>query len=281
MSQPRISFIVAVRNCLELTQATLRSLEATVDLAGHELIIVDDASDSETERFLNSLADRFVVLRNDRNLGFAKSNNRAAQRATGDYLLLINNDLEFLPGWLEPMLEMSQTLPKVGAIGNIQMNYRTGLVDHAGIFFNLEGMPTHAWKTRGRIPKGDWKERNAATAACLLIKRSVFEKMNGFDEGYENGMEDVDLCVRLRQEGFRIYVSHKSVIRHHISSSPGRHIHNDANSNRFRTLHSRNMIEAGRREWPREYLHRYGRYWWRMEPTLFFKALTMLLFKRR
>ena len=278
MSQVRISFIAAVRNCLDLTQAMIRSLEATVDLAEHELILIDDASDTETAAYLNSLSDRYVILRNESNLGFAKSNNRAAREATGEFLMLINNDLEFSQGWLKPMLDLAKNLPQAGAVGNVQLNFVTGLVDHAGIFFNLEGMPTHAWKMRKRLPKGDWKERSAATAACLLIKRSIFREIDGFDEGYRNGMEDVDLCVRLRQAGYRIYVSHKSIIRHHISSSPGRHAHNDANSKRFRELRSQSMIEIGRKEWPCEYFHRYARYWWRMEPALFIKALRMLLF---
>lgn len=258
----------------------LASLEATVDLSSHQLIVIDDASNAETARFIDSLPDSYIKLRNDSNLGFAKSNNRAVREATNDYLLFINNDLEFTPGWLEPMIELARSRPHAGAIGNIQLNYQTGLVDHAGIFFNLEGMPTHAWKTRNRVPKGEWKERSAATAACLLVNRAAFTSLGAFDEGYRNGMEDIDLCVRLRQAGYRIYVSHKSVVRHHVSSSPGRHVHNDANSDRFRATRSQSMIEVGRKEWPREYLHRYARCWWRMEPKLAFKALTMLWVER-
>ncbi len=280
MPDPKISFIVAVHDCLDLTRAMIRSLEATVALDEHELIIIDDASSDETRQFLESFSDRYTVLRNEENEGFAKSNNKAAQQATGEYLLLLNTDLELTPGWLEPMIETRVSHLKTGAVGNIQRNFATKLVDHAGIFFNLDGMPTHAWKNRKRAPGGNWKERNAVTAACLLISRSLFETIGGFDESYLNGMEDVDLCVRLKQAGYRLFVSHMSVIFHHISSSPGRHKHNDRNSLLFKRRWARTMSGPGKREWPSEYFHRYARYWWRMDPKLALKALFMLIVRR-
>ncbi|MBT5170118.1 MAG: glycosyltransferase family 2 protein [Opitutales bacterium] len=280
MHEPRISFIVAVHNCLDLTRSMIRSLEDTVDLSKCEVILIDDASGPDTAKYVQTLKAPYNTLRNETNLGFSASNNKAAHHATGTYLVFLNNDLEFAPGWLEPMLELECRLPKIGAIGNIQKNFQTGLIDHAGIFFDPNGMPTHAWKNRKKLPKGDWKERSAITAACLLMKRSLFEEMNGFDESYRNGMEDVDLCLRLRIAGYRLIVSHKSVIRHHISSSPGRHEHNDRNSELFRQQWSNSMRKTGIQEWPEEYFHRYARYWWRMNPRLAWKALFMLLFRR-
>ena len=118
-----------------------------------------------------------------------------------------------------------------------------------------------------------------STAACMLMRRSLFESMGGFDESYRNGMEDVDLCVRLREAGYRLVVAHNSVIRHHISSSPGRHDHNDRNSELFRKRWSNTMSEPGKNEWAREYFHRYARYWWRMDPALAWKALIMLFLR--
>lgn len=258
----------------------IQTLFETVNLEHHELIVVDDASTDETPEFLAEIAETCSILRNQENLGFSKSNNRAAQVATGEYLLFLNNDLELSPGWLEPMLSLHQSRLKVGAVGNVQRNIATGLVDHAGIFFDLDGMPTHAWKNRKRLPPHSSSERNAITGACFLIKRLTFESLNGFSEDYRNGMEDVDLCIRLKELGFRLFVSHESVISHHVSQSPGRHDYNNSNSELFRTRWSRKMREFGRNEWPREYFHRYGRHWWRMEPKLAIKAFVMLLLPR-
>ncbi len=280
MSEPTISFIVSVHNCVDLTRAMIRTLFDTVATETHEVIVIDDASTDGTPAFLEEISGKCRILRNEKNLGFSTSNNRAAREATGQYLLFLNNDLELTPGWLEPMLALFESHLKVGAVGNVQRNLATGLVDHAGIFFDLQGMPTHAWKNRKRLPPGSWSERNAATAACLLIRRTVFESLDGFCEDYRNGMEDVDLCARLKDHGYRLFVSHESVIGHHISQSPGRHDFNDRNSELFRKRWSAKMRPYGRKEWPSEYFHRYARYWWRMNPKLAIKALGMLLLPR-
>ena len=277
---PEVSFIICAHNCLELTRAMIDSLFANTDLENREIIVVDDASTDDTSQYLRSIRGGPVIMTNQINSGFSKSNNRAAEHASGEYLVFLNNDLELSPNWLEPMLELHRSEKRVGAVGNIQRNFETGLVDHAGIFFDLEGMPTHAWKNRKRLPPKAYRERNAITAACILTRRSVFSEMGGFDEAYRNGMEDVDLCMRMKSNGYRLIVSHKSVIRHHISRSPGRHRHNDENSELFRKRWSGYASQFGSREWPAEYFHRYARFWWRMNPRLALKALYLLVAKR-
>lgn len=279
MSQPSISFITALHNCLPLTKAMLRSLEESVDLQDKEIILVDDCSTDGTGAFLDTLASRpnVTVIRNRENQGFARSNNSGAKAASGAVLLFLNNDLELQPGWLEPMVTLLQSLPAAGAVGNVQRNYATGLVDHAGIFFNLEGMPSHAHKNRRDPPPGEWIERNAVTAACLAIERERFLQVGGFDESYRNGFEDVDLCMKLRQRGDRLYVALKSEALHHISRSPGRNLNNERNSQRFRERWSAFARRYGNQEWPIEYFRRYARYWWRMNPPLAFRALYLLI----
>lgn len=278
MSPPSVTFVSSLHNCLAHTQAMLSSLEATVDLAQHQLVLVDDASTDETAAFLQTLADRpeVTLLRNHANLGFAASNNKAASVSRHDTLVFVNNDLEFLQGWLEPMLERLESSPSAGAVGNVQRNFATGLVDHAGIFFDLEGLPTHAHKNRRNPPRGSVIERNAITAACLAIKKATFQEVGGFDEAYRNGCEDVDLSMKLKSKGHRLYVALDSVVRHHISVSPGRNEHNDRNTQIFRERWANHSAKYGQAEWPREYFRRYARYWWRMNPRLAAKALIML-----
>ncbi|MDQ8202142.1 glycosyltransferase family 2 protein [Pelagicoccus sp. SDUM812003] len=280
-ASPRISFVSALHNCLPLTQAMLRSLENTVSLEDKEIVLVDDRSSDDTPAFLDDYQKRpnVTVLRNAQNLGFAASNNLGAAASKGDILVLLNNDLELTPGWLEPMLSLLESLPDAGAVGNVQRNLETGLVDHAGIFFGLDGMPTHAHKNRRNPPKGPWIERNAVTAACMAIRKRDFQSVGGFDESYRNGMEDVDLCMKLRQAGRRLYVSLESRIGHHISVSPGRNLNNERNTEIFRLRWSEFAKPFGKEEWPREYLRRYARYWWRMDPPLAAKALFLLLFR--
>lgn len=256
----------------------LSSLEATVELAAHQLVLIDDASSDSTPSFLDTLEGRenITLLRNTENLGFAASNNKAAAAARYPILVFINNDLEFSENWLEPMLTALETSTTPGAVGNVQRNFASGLIDHAGIFFNLEGLPSHAHKNRRNPPQGSILERNAVTAACLAIRKDAFERVGSFDEAYRNGCEDVDLCLKLKQQGFRNYVALRSEIRHHVSSSPGRNLHNERNTEIFRKRWANYAAPLGRHEWPREYFHRYARYWWRMNPPLAMKALILL-----
>ena len=138
-------------------------------------------------------------------------------------------------------------------------------------------MPTHAHKNRKNPPRGSFRERSAITAACLLMNRAVFEEIGGFCEDYRNGMEDIDLCVRLKMAGYALVVSHESIIQHHVSQSPGRHENNDANSALFKKRWSQTTAVWGRDEWAMEYLRRYARFWWRLNLKQGFKAVIMVI----
>ncbi len=276
MNTPRISFLVPVFNRLDLTQAFVTNLAQTVARGDWEAIIVDDGSADGTREFLETLRTPFRALRMERNGGYARAMNRAAAIASGEILGLLNNDLILRPGWLEPMMRLLEPDATIGAVGNIQVNPATGLLDHAGVFFDPEGMPTHAHKNRRRPPPGPWRERNACTAACLLMRGAVFTRFDGFFEDYRNGMEDIDLCVRMRAAGLRILVSHESVVGHLVSSAPGRHDANAANTELYRRRCARLAAPWGAREWPAEYLRRYARHWWRIDPKRGARALLML-----
>ena len=234
-------------------------------------------SDHHTSAYLDTLGPPFRVIRQEVNGGYARSVNLGVTEVRAERVLLLNNDTVLTPGWLEPMVELLDQDERVGAVGNIQVNPRTGLVDHAGVYFDPEGMPTHAHKNRRYPPRGTFRERHAASAACLLMRTEVFRRFSGFDEAYRNGMEDIDLCVRLCEAGYRILVSHRSIILHHVSQSPGRHEHNEENSLLFASRRAATAAAWGRHEWPTEYLNRYARYWWRINPRLLVRALGMII----
>lgn len=280
VTYPEVAFIIPVFNRLDLTRTFVAQLPATLPPSLRwEAILVDDASTDDTAAFLAGLGAPFRVIRMDTNGGFARAANRGVASASESATVigLLNNDLILGPGWFEPMVRLLETAPQAAAVGNVQMNPATGLVDHAGVFFDLEGMPTHAHKNRARPPRGAWRERSAATAACLLVRRAVWTLLGGFCESYRNGMEDIDLCVRMRREGYRIYVSHESVIGHLVSSSPGRHDANAANTALFRQRCAPTAARWGRDEWAKEYFRRYARHWWRMNPGKGWLALRLIL----
>ena len=254
--------VIPLFNCLPLTQAMLASLQATLPPGlSYEIILVDDGSTDGTRAWLATLRDpRLRVVLNECNLGYAAANNRGAAVATGEFLALLNNDLVLLPHWLEPMLAAHAALGgRAGLIGNVQLDAKSGAVDHAGLVVNLTGKPVHA---RTRPP---WLSRlvrpvrpvPAVTGACLLVARSLWDQLGGFDEGYMNGGEDIDLCFRARAAGRVNAVALRSVVRHHVSSSPGRKARDEQNSYRLALRWGAALIAAaddGTRTWCRHYL---------------------------
>lgn len=218
----QVSFIIPLFNCLPFTQAMLASLRSTLppELA-YEIILVDDGSTDGTREWLATLSDpAFRIILNEQNLGYAGANNRGAAVARGEFLALLNNDLVLTPRWLEPMLAGLTSLPRVGLVGNVQLNARTRRIDHRGVRFDQLGRPLHM---RNRWAFSAYSPRRAVTAACCLVRADVFRGHHGFDPAFVTGYEDVDLCLRLRLQGFRHYVANRSCVLHHVSVSPGRH----------------------------------------------------------
>ncbi len=233
----QVSFIIPLFNNLALTRACVDSLQATLPSGlTHEIILVDDGSTDDTRAWLSTLTPPFRVVHNDRNLGYAAANNRAIALARGEFLALLNNDLVLLPHWLEPMFGAHRSLAdRAGFIGNIQLDARTGVVDHTGIVINHQGKPVHDRALPPLHSRFLSKVRPvpAITGACVLVERDLWQRLGGFDEGFVNGGEDVDLCFRARAVGRTNAVALNSVVRHHISASVGRKLRDEQNSCRL------------------------------------------------
>lgn len=231
----QVSFIIPVFNQLAHTQACVSSLRAHVPATiAHEVILVDDGSDTDTQTYLRSLKAPFRCLFNESNQGFAVSTNRGARSATGDWLCLLNNDAELTPGAIEAMLDGRAAQPDAGIIGSVQVTTTDGSIDHAGIDFIDGGYPRHRQFELTELPgKPDFERVPAVTAACCLVPRQWFVAMRGLDERYRNGFEDVDLCLRAREAGWTIYVAHRAVIKHAVSTSAGRGTYEFRNAQRF------------------------------------------------
>ena len=226
----QVSFIIPLFNCLSLTRVCVTTLRESLP-AGlqYEIILVDDGSTDGTREWLHTLSSEFRVILNESNLGYAKSNNRAAEIARGSLLCLLNNDLVFAAGWWQPMLKLHHRLGnKAGAIGNVQRRVADNCIDHAGILINEKGKPEHdqssySWPYQKRVVP-------AVTGACLLINRLTFLQESGFDEAYLNGGEDIDLCFRLSEKSLINAIALRSAVLHHVSASPGRKIRDESNS---------------------------------------------------
>ncbi len=251
-----ISFIIPLLDRLDVTRPCLESLRETIPPGlAHEILLVDDGStDGTREWAARQPAPPFSALFNERRLGYAAANNRAARVARGRLLALVNNDLVFTRGWLEPMLR-ALARPAIGIVGNRQVRVADGALDHAGIIIGVKAKPEHLDRSQRRpLRPFGFSERHAVTGACCLLRRELFLGIGGFDEGFRNGGEDVDLCYRIRARGLRVVVANRSVIRHHVSATPGRKDRDEHNSRRLCRKWREALIHDGARSWPHAYL---------------------------
>jgi GT2 family glycosyltransferase/SAM-dependent methyltransferase/tetratricopeptide (TPR) repeat protein len=217
------SIIVPVWNRLAMTRDCLTALSQIQDQPEYEVIVVDNGSTDGTQNFLHSLGGDVQVILNKENLGFAKACNQGAQAAKGRYLVFLNNDTIPQPGWLSSLVLEADAHPD-------------GTIQHAGVVRDCQHLlPYHIYKFfAGDHPAvNKRREFQIVTAACLLIRRSIFEEVGGFDEGYVNGFEDADLCLKVKACGHAVVYQPRSVVVHLESQTSGRKMHENANAARF------------------------------------------------
>ncbi|MDA8775591.1 glycosyltransferase family 2 protein [Opitutales bacterium] len=245
---PVVSIIISVFGQLEYTKRCLDQLEKTLlGKISYEVLIVDDASTDCTKQFLLTLPFPYRVFFNETNKGYAKNNNFAAREAKGEFICFLNNDVFVEGNWLLPMIEVFQTKKMVGMVGNVQKLANSIKYDHMGIVFSPEGKPVHYGQGFFHLPfKDKLKQWNAVTAACCVTRRSLFYEMDGFDEEYLNGCEDIDLCLRMGLKKLKHYVVNYSIVYHVKCASEGRLTHNMTNELRFQ------------RRWEKEIAGRYA-----------------------
>ena len=217
----RTSIVVPVYDGAPLTRDCL-DLVVDAELAA-QIIVVDDASTDETEALLSSYGDKITVLRNASNLGFAGSCNRGAQAATGEFVVLLNNDTLPQPGWLDALVAHADRYPEAGIVG-AKLLFADGRVQHAGVAFGPNAMPYHLYYgLPGEHPAvNHWRRMNAVTAACMLVRRDLFDELDGFDEGFVNCAEDVDLCLRAVALGHEVHYCPDATLYHLESATRGR-----------------------------------------------------------
>jgi GT2 family glycosyltransferase/Flp pilus assembly protein TadD len=241
------SIIIPTWNKVELTSQCLTALASSTTDISFEVIVVDNGSTDGTPEFLRSLGGDVQLILNKDNLGFAKACNQGARAARGKYLVFLNNDTIPQPGWLSSLVSEVDFHPEVGIVGS-KLLYPDGMVQHAGVVRDSQHLlPYHIYKSfAGDHPAvNQRREFQIVTAACLLIRRALFERVGGFDEAYVNGFEDADLCLKVREQGHVVVYQPRSVVVHLESQTPGRKAHDKANAARF--------------------LDRWGAQWWTVD----------------
>ena len=229
------SIIIPVFNKVELTQQCLTHLAKTTQGHSYEVILVDNASTDETSAYVATLSGDIRVIKNQSNLGFAVACNQGAKIAKGRYLVFLNNDTIPQPGWLHALVEEAESQDDIAVVGS-KLLYPDGKIQHAGVAFCRKfRTPFHIYNNvdSQEIFVNRRREYRAVTAACMLVKRERFEAVGGFDEGYVNGFEDADFCLKIGERGWKIVYQPKSWLYHLESQTEGRKKHDSANAKRL------------------------------------------------
>lgn len=191
--------------------------------AGAAIIVADNASKDDSVRFVQENYPSVRIIRNDVNGGYAKGYNDALAQVEADYFVLLNSDVEVTPGWLEPMIRLLDHDPSVAACQPKLRAYDRreefeyagaagGFIDKWGYPFCRGRMFDHSEKDQGQY--NDRCEIFWATGACLFIRASAFREVGGLDEDFFAHMEEIDLCWRLKNAGYRVMYEPESLVYH-------------------------------------------------------------------
>lgn len=224
---PLVSIIIPTYNKWEYTAKCLEKLGDNTKGIPYEVIMVDNGSSDDTRQGLSLLGTSVRVQLNESNLGFGRACNQGASMARGKYLVFLNNDTEPQPGWLEAMVKVVESDSSVAIVGS-KLLFPDGTIQHGGVGFFYAApdpiTPAHLNYKQPARAGNEMLELKAVTAACMLIRSEVFNAVGGFDEAFENGCEDVDLCLKVWESGGRIIYTPQSILIRHESVSEGRHL---------------------------------------------------------
>lgn len=220
---PLVSIIISTKDNIGALRPCLESIEKKSKYENYEIIIIDNNSKKKkTKSYFSTLT--YKVLFYGEPFNFSRINNFAIAKAAGEHVIFLNDDtIVISPDWIERMLEQSQK-PHVGAVGT-RLLYPDNTVQHAGILIGVGGVASHAFEGFPRYNPGyqgllqEVRSCSAVSAACMMIKKRVFEEIGGFDEQLVYSFNDVDLCLRLREKGYSIVYTPYAELYHRTTST--------------------------------------------------------------
>ena len=228
---PKVSIIIPNKDHVSDLRECIASIREKTTYSNYEIIIAENNS-TDPEAFVyyrevSSAEDVTVIKWPGCGFNWAAINNYAVKEAAaGEYLLLLNNDTEVIsPAWIEEMLMYAQR-PDVGAVGAM-LYYPNDTIQHAGVILGLGGVAGHAFN---RVDRGNVgymgrlcyaQNLSAVTGACMMIRRTVWDEVGGINEEYAVNLNDIDLCMRIREAGYLIVWTPYAELYHYESKSRG------------------------------------------------------------
>lgn len=226
---PKVSLVIPTRDRVELLRMCVESILKHTEYPNYEIVVVDNqSSDPAALAYFEQIRvhPKVRVLRYDALFNFSAINNYAVANCDGDVIGLVNNDIEAIHAdWLREMV--SQAIrPEIGAVGAM-LYYPNDTIQHAGVLLGVGGVANHAYcgKPRGyhgMMSRGLLVQRlSAVTAACLLVRRSVYDEVGGLDSRLQVAFNDIDFCLRVRAAGYNNLWTPFAELYHHESASRG------------------------------------------------------------
>lgn len=219
---PKMSVVIPVYGKFEVSYSCLESLGAVDPGLPIEIIVVDDASPDETQTMLATV-DGIKSVKNEVNLGFIGASNRGAERATAPLLCFLNNDTRVCHYWAKHLAQTFAEQPKAGIVG-AQLLFPDGTIQESGGTIFRDGSGSHYGRNH-RVGESRFdflRSVDYVSGACLAIPKPLFDTLGGFDRHYAPAYyEDTDLCFRVRQAGYEVYVQPRARVVHYEGKTHG------------------------------------------------------------
>lgn len=234
---PLVSIIILTRDGIDYLKTLFENFAETVCYPNYEIIVVDNDSSDDTVEYLKELSKTLPIkiIENKTNETFSDANNKGVSESSGEYVLLLNNDMEPIYGWLNHMMSTYLESPEIGVVGaKLIFPYReddpTSLTtQNEGIrYTELNGFlnPNDGYIVPYNIKEGDVFENDdekqqlaSILGASLLIKKDLYEEVGGLDDGYFYNYEDIDLCFKIIEKGYKVIYNPKAKLYHYYQAT--------------------------------------------------------------
>ncbi len=230
IDEPLISIIIPNKDHIDDLEKCLSSVYEKSTYKNFEVIVVENNStEPETFEYYDVAKEKYNnlnVITWEKGFNYSAINNFAVKQSQGEYVLLLNNDIEVITDdWIEQMLMFAQRCD-VGAVG-AKLYYDDDTIQHAGVIVGLGGVAGHSHKGFARDNPGYMaraaitQNLSACTAACLMMRKDVYDEVDGLDEGYAVAFNDIDFCMKIRKAGYLIVFTPFAEFYHYESKSRG------------------------------------------------------------